>query len=115
MMDAQTVLDEFNAAFNRHDVDGMMALMTADCVFENTDPPPAGERFAGQSAVRQFWVDFFDAAPTARIDIEELFICGERAVQRWVYHWSDDGFVRGVDIFRLRDGKIAEKFSYVKG
>jgi len=114
-MDAETLLDQFNAAFNRHDVDGMMDLMTPDCVFENTDPPPSGERFAGQSAVRQFWVDFFEAAPTARIDIEELFICGERAVQQWVYHWSADGFVRGVDVFRLRDEKIAEKLSYVKG
>lgn len=114
-MDAKTLLDQFNAAFNRHDVDGMMDLMTADCVFENTNPPPGGERFTGQSAVRQFWTDFFHAAPTARIDIEELFVCGERAVQLWVYHWSEEGFVRGVDVFRLRDGKIAEKLSYVKG
>ena len=28
-----------------------MALMTTDCVFENTVPPPDGERFVG-SAVR---------------------------------------------------------------
>ncbi|HEY9088627.1 MAG TPA: nuclear transport factor 2 family protein [Anaerolineaceae bacterium] len=114
-MDTIQVLDAFNAAFNRHDVDAMMALMTADCVFENTDPPPAGERFAGQAAVRQFWVDFFRAAPRARIDIEDLFACGDRAAQCWVYHWAEDGFVRGVDVFRLRDGKIAEKLSYVKG
>jgi hypothetical protein len=25
------------------------------------------------------------------------------------------GHVRGVDIFRVRDGKLAEKLSYVKG
>jgi len=29
---------EFNDAFNRHDVAGMMQLMSDDCVFENTDP-----------------------------------------------------------------------------
>ena len=28
----------FNAAFNRHDVAGMMQRMSDDCVFENTDP-----------------------------------------------------------------------------
>jgi ketosteroid isomerase-like protein len=28
------VIDRFNDAFNRHDVGGVMALMTADCVFE---------------------------------------------------------------------------------
>ena len=28
----------FNKAFDRHDVDGVMAAMTEDCVFENTCP-----------------------------------------------------------------------------
>ncbi len=32
----------FNQALNRQDVDTMMCLMTEDCVFENTDPPPEG-------------------------------------------------------------------------
>ena len=114
-MNAQKIIDSFNEAFNRHNVDGMMALMTEDCVFENTDPPPDGTRYAGQEAVRQFWVEFFRAAPQAHILIEELVINGDRAFQRWVYHWSASGYVRGVDIFRLSGGKIAEKLSYVKG
>jgi ketosteroid isomerase-like protein len=113
------LLNEFNAAFNRHDVDGMMERMTADCVFENTYPPPEGERFEGQAAVRQFWEAFFRLSPGARLDFEEIFTCGERAFQRWSYHWQDaggtSGHVRGVDIFRFKEGKIAEKLSYVKG
>ena len=32
-----------------------MALMTADCVFENTLAAPDGERFEGATAVRGFW------------------------------------------------------------
>jgi len=55
-MDSQTVatlatIQQFNDAFNRHDVDAVMALMTDDCVFENTYPPPDGERSVGQAAV----------------------------------------------------------------
>ena len=46
------VIRRFNEAFNRHDVDGVMALMTADCVFENTLPAPDGERFEGAGPVR---------------------------------------------------------------
>ena len=42
-------------------------------------------------------------------------IIASRAVQRWIYRWSDQGHVRGVDIFRIEDGRIAEKLSYVKG
>lgn len=40
-------IDRFNEAFNRHDVDAIMALMTDDVVFENTSPRPDGERFEG--------------------------------------------------------------------
>ena len=44
-------VDTFNEAFNRHDVDAVMAAMTDDCVFESTSPP-FGERHEGQAAVR---------------------------------------------------------------
>lgn len=113
------LLDEFNAAFNQHDPAGMMAWMTDDCVFENTFPAPDGTRYQGQAAVRQFWEEFFQSSPQAHIDIEELFVSHDRGVQRWSYRWVDAqgrvGHVRGVDVFRFHDGKIAEKLSYVKG
>jgi hypothetical protein len=35
-------------------------------------------------------------------------------VQRWRYSWGS-GHVRGVDLLSFRDGKVAEKLSYVKG
>jgi predicted SnoaL-like aldol condensation-catalyzing enzyme len=109
------LLERFNRALNAHDVGAMMALMTDPCVFENTWPPPAGERFVGQAAVAEFWRTLFAGAPAANIRLEELVAAGDRAFGRWVYRWGEDGFVRGVDIFRIADGKIAEKLSYVKG
>ena len=111
---AMRVVLAFNAAFNRHDVAGMMALMSDDCVFENTAPAPDGTRYAGREAIAQFWHDFFRAAPHARIDIEEVFGMGERCIMRWRYTWSD-GHVRGVDVFRVAGGLVREKMSYVKG
>ncbi len=113
------LLEAFNAAFNRHDVAGMMALCSADCVFENTAPAPDGTRYTGQAAVRAFWLAFFAASPHAHIEIEEQVVLGDRGMQRWVYTWMDPagraGHVRGVDIFRFDRGKITEKLSYVKG
>jgi ketosteroid isomerase-like protein len=109
-------IQRFNEAFNRHDVDGVMALMTADCVFENTLPAPDGERFEGALAVRGFWKRFFDATPRARFVTEEMFAVGDRCLVRWTFHWDDQGgHVRGVDVFRVRGGKVAEKLAYVKG
>jgi hypothetical protein len=38
---------------------------------------------------------------------------------RWRYSWVDaageEGHVRGVDIFQVKNGLITEKLSYVKG
>ncbi|HQV95237.1 MAG TPA: nuclear transport factor 2 family protein [Anaerolineales bacterium] len=105
---------DFNDAFNRHDVQGMMQLTSDDTVFENTDPSPDGTRYAGKDAVTKFWQDFFRDAPNAHIDIEEIFGFGNRCVMRWTYTWGD-GHIRGMDVFKLKDGLIAEKLSYVKG
>jgi ketosteroid isomerase-like protein len=108
----------FNEAFNRHDVDGVMAAMTEDCLFENTAPFPDGTRYEGAAAVRQFWAGFFAGAPAARFEIEEEFVAGDRCVVRWVYRKSKEGrpwHLRGVDLFRVTGGKVAEKLSYVKG
>jgi len=114
----RTVL-EFNEAFNRHDVAGMMQLMSDDCVFENTVPAPDGAVYSGKEAVTQFWQDFFRQSPRAHIQIEDIFGFGIRCVMRWRYEWTDaageTGHVRGVDIFQMKDGLICEKLSYVKG
>jgi uncharacterized protein (TIGR02246 family) len=116
--DTLDVIQRFNDAFNRHDVDAVMALMTPDCVFENTRPAPDGERFEGHDRVRAFWEQLFTRSPQAHFETEEIFAAGDRAVVRWVYTWVRDGktgHVRGVDVFRVRNGRVAEKLSYVKG
>jgi ketosteroid isomerase-like protein len=113
------LLDNFNKAFNRHDVDGMMALMSEGCIFENTYPPPDGTKYQGQAAVRQFWEDFFQSSPQVHIDVEDTFVSDDRGVQTWTYRWVDEGrnagHICGIDVFRFREDKIAEKLSYVKG
>lgn len=112
-----SVVARFNDAFNRHDVDAVMALMTPDAVFEGTAPPD-GDRYSGAPAVRGVWEALFAASPTASFETEELITCGDRVVVRWVYRWGEAdraGHVRGVDVFRVRDNLIAEKLAYVKG
>lgn len=110
---------EFNEAFNRHDVTSMMQLMSDDCVFENTAPAPDGTVYLGKAAVTDFWQTFFRQSSQAHIEIEEIFGLGERCIMRWRYSWIDEagqpGHIRGVDLFRVRNGKIQEKRSYVKG
>jgi ketosteroid isomerase-like protein len=108
----------FNDAFNRHDVDAVMEAMTDDCLFENTNPPPDGARYVGRESVRAYWVKFFENNPDARFEAEETIAVGDRCTVRWVYSKMKDGKpwrLRGVDVFKVKDGKVAEKLSYVKG
>jgi ketosteroid isomerase-like protein len=112
-------IDRFNVAFNKHDVPAIMAAMTDDCVFESTGPQPDGIRFEGQEAVRKVWEEFFGSSPSATFETEDMFAVGDRCTVRWLYRWVDgdgkDGHIRGVDVFRVRDGKVSEKLAYVKG
>lgn len=121
MADAQTqatlaVVEAFNEAFNRHDVDAVMALMTDDVVFENTEPSPDGTRYEGAAAVRGFWERLFGSTPQARFTTEDIFAAGDRCTVCWRFDWNDQGgHVRGVDVMTVRDGRVAVKKSYVKG
>ena len=95
-----------------------MTTLTDDVVWETTSPPD-GERHVGRAAVRHAMEEFLRASPKARFETEQVVAAGDRAFWTWVYRWTDQdgqqGHVRGVDIVRVRDGKIAEMCAYVKG
>ncbi|MEA3218555.1 MAG: hypothetical protein QOJ19_4711 [Acidimicrobiia bacterium] len=112
-VDALDVVRAFGAAWGAHDLEGTLALVTEDCVFDATGPPPDGTRCVGRDAIRTAWQPIFDDV-ASRFEEEEILAAGDRVVQCWRYSW-DGGHVRGVDVFRVRDGKVAEKLSYVKG
>ncbi len=114
----RTTIDSFNEVFNRHDADALAALLTDDTVFEDTSPAPDGRRVEGKAAVVEFWRGWFARDPDARFEAEEVIVSGNRAVVRWVYRKVRNGqpwHLRGVDIFSVRDGKVAAKLAYVKG
>jgi ketosteroid isomerase-like protein len=107
-------LGRFSAALKRRDVDGLIAEMTDDVVLESPGPAPDGDRYEGAPAVREFFSRFYEANPSADFDEEEVFAAGDRCVVRWRYDWGA-GHLRGVDVIRLRDGRICETLGYVKG
>ena len=107
------VVEAFGAAWAAHDLEATLALVTDDCVFDATGPAPDGIRHVGPAAIRQAWQAIFDDVGS-KFEAEETFAAGDRVVQLWRYAW-DGGHVRGVDVFKVRDGKVSEKLSYVKG
>ncbi len=107
-------VERFLEAMTARSPDALVASMTEDCVFEDTDPRPNGTRYQGNEVIAQF---FAGMGPEDSFEIEEKFACGDRCVILWNYHWVRNGAKgnnRGADIFRVRDGKVAEKLAYTK-
>jgi ketosteroid isomerase-like protein len=109
----------FTEALNRHDFSGILKLFSEDCVFEAPTPAPDGAIYKGKNAIAQYWKDFFDRTPDACLQIEETIGFGLRCIALWRCDWTDTSGtrcrLRGVDLFRVRDGLIVEQISYIKG
>lgn len=106
-------VDRFNHAVGERDVAALRRAITPDCVFEC----PKGRHFVGDEMVDAF-ARLFASPGMSPFATEELVVAGERAVVRWRLSWDhgeeDRGELRGVDVFRIRDGAIAEMLSYAK-
>ena len=109
----------YKDAFNRHDVAGILALLSADCRFESADPAPLGTTITGQAALEEYLRNVFRNYPQAHLEIEEVFAPGLRGVLRWKLVWipADDQAqtLRGVDVFQIKNERICEKLTYIKG
>jgi ketosteroid isomerase-like protein len=112
------LVKRFEDSFNRHDPDALMADMTGDCVFEHVAPADKSfGRHEGQEAVRAVWESLPNAWPGYQFETEDIFATEDRCAYRFIVRWnSPDGgqaSARGVDIITVRDGKIAEKYTYL--
>jgi len=114
------LLEAFAEAYNRHDVDAIMRLMTEDCVFQSYFGPEAcGERFAGAERVRERVVAGLAEFPDATWRDVRHFACGDRGVSEWIFRGTRRGGGevierQGCDVFTLRDGRIHVKDTHHK-
>ena len=113
----QAVLD----AFNRHDLDGIMAFFREDAIFESPrGAEPWGTRFVGVAAVRAGLAKRFEGIPDVHYGDDSHFLSadGRRGVSEWTLTGTTtDGErleVRGCDLWAFEDGRIARKDSYWK-
>jgi steroid delta-isomerase-like uncharacterized protein len=117
--DLLDLLDRFAEAWNRHDLEALMSMMTDDCVFEaSAGPHVNGQRSEGRDAVRAAYAGVFAAFPDAHWANARHFIAGSRGVSEWTFSGTQpDGTrveVNGCDLLTFRDGRIAIKNSYRK-
>ncbi|ODT65324.1 MAG: DUF4440 domain-containing protein [Pelagibacterium sp. SCN 63-23] len=110
------VIERFNRAFETHRPDDLDELIGEGCILENTAPAPDGDRYEGRDACLAFWKGIA-ASTNLAFKAEEIWASQDRGLIRWQLSWSEakSDRVRGVNIMRIRDGKIVEGMGYVKG
>jgi ketosteroid isomerase-like protein len=109
------VLDLYNDAFRLHDPGLLDDLVADDCVIEDTGPTPDGARREGGPACLARWSELAGNR-ALRFTPEAAEVHGDLAVQPWVLQWGDGAQdrVRGVNLIRIREGRIVEARGYVK-
>lgn len=113
-------LNQWNQAWDKHDLNGVMQLFHDEVLFENW----TGGRVKGKEALRQAWAPWFENHGGFRFTEEETFIdeTAQKALFRWQLDWPsfEKGYEgrperrRGVDVLHFRDGKIIQKLTYSK-
>jgi len=111
----ETVIEQFDRAFREHQSNELVGIIGDDCVLENTGPAPDGATYKGYDACLKFWQDIA-ANKELNFDTEGVDIIEDRGIIRWRLYWGDtkDQSVRGVNIMRVKDGKVVEALGYVK-
>ena len=113
-------LNQWNLAWNNHDLDGVMQLFHDEILFENW----TGGKAKGKDALRKAWTPWFANHGGFRFIDEETFIDEkeQKVLYRWLLEWPsiEKGYEgkpekrRGVDILHFQDGKITKKLTYSK-
>jgi ketosteroid isomerase-like protein len=105
----------FNDAFRRRDRDALAALVHEDCLMVSAQPAPDGTAYVGKEACVAFWSELMDDESTT-FEVQHVFSDGDWATVRWRYRFgpTDAESVLGVNVTRVRDGRVLEQLGYTK-
>lgn len=116
----EALLSGWQEAWNRHDLEGVMALFDEDVLFDNW----TGQRVRGKALLRRIWAPWFACHGDFRFFEEEMLIdeAQQKAVFCWRLEWpsQEAGYEGaqesrcGADVLCFRNGRIIQKLSYSK-
>jgi steroid delta-isomerase-like uncharacterized protein len=121
----QAIVERYCAAWNRHDLDAILALHTDDAVFENHT---SGGLALGKAQIRNLIAEVFATFPDLRFATRRAYFRDDVAVVEWTATakhtlpitrggrtFAPSGKTlswNGVDVMPLRDGLVARKDVY---
>ena len=112
-------LKQILEAFNRHDLNAIMAFFSDDCSFDMPrGPEPWGQRFIGKDQVREALASRFKGIPDVHYGDDRHWLAANRGVSEWTLTGTTTSGisinVRGCDLWEFRNGKVVRKDSYWK-
>jgi ketosteroid isomerase-like protein len=116
MSDLRDLTLRFTDAFNRDDLDAVMAFMADDAIYDQFN----GARAVGKAAIREAFVPQFRGYfGTIRFVQEDLFVdpAEGKSLISWTCTLERDGVTRGwrgLDVLHFADGLVVEKHTYAK-
>ena len=124
----QGFIDRYNAAWNDHDVDAILAMHADDSVFENHT---TGDLNVGKQAIGNAIRGIFTVFPDLTFETRRQYIRDGLVVQEWTARGTHLGKMsragleveptgrtveyRGMDVIPLEDGKVSRKDVYSDG
>jgi steroid delta-isomerase-like uncharacterized protein len=122
----EKVIAAYGEAWNRHDIEAILAMHTEDSVFENHT---SGGRAVGKAAIREILKGVFSAFPDIRFEARRAYIRDDLVTQEWtatgtlaIPYTSGANTVQptgkkvswnGVDVIPFRGTLVARKDVYV--
>ena len=116
-MTTREAFEKGTETFNAHDLRGFAQVLADDVVFE----APGGLRGKGKEACVEFFGGWFGAFPDAHVDVHDVHILDNVAVEEGTFIGTHKGVLHGpagdvpptgrsvavgyIQVLRLRDGK----------
>jgi steroid delta-isomerase-like uncharacterized protein len=121
----QDFIDRYNAAWNAHDLETIVAMHTEDSVFENH---VTGDRYQGRDEIARAIAGIFHVFPDLSFASRRQYLRDDLVVQEWTARGTHLGTMhraglevpatgrsveyRGMDIIPIQDGLVARKDVY---
>ncbi len=105
-------LEGFLNAWNQHDLDGILATLTSDCLYITGD----GVRLKGHDEIRAGLSNFLSTYPDAHWYNATHFVAGDRGASEWILTATGPDGNRieldSCDLFTFQDGLISSVSAY---
>ena len=111
----EEIVRKFEAAFNKHDVTTMAALVTEDAQWFNVEGDKVSVETNGKAAMEKWLKGYFQSCPSCHSEFEALMVAGSYVSVHEKAMWeskSGPKLQKSLGVYEVRDGLIRHVWYY---